>query len=114
MIFEHALPAGMYLTAVGLALIPIPVLEAVKEGLAAHGYRLRLDKTKARCPEAQLHAGLAAELRAELDGYAEYLEDCLPLLGKVADGEHLTIATAKRPLQGPTAKRMQAANPTTH
>ena len=86
-----------------------PVLEAVQEGLAEHGYRLRLDKTKAHCPAAQANQQLADALREELNGYAEFLQNGLPLLGKVADGEHLTIVTAEGPLQGPTIKRMEAA-----
>ena len=86
-----------------------PALNAVREGLAEHGYRLRLDKTKAYCPAAQTDAALAAELTADLLGFAEYCPEGLPLLGKVADGEHYTIMTERGPLQGPTTARMEAA-----
>ena len=85
------------------------VLEAIRTGLAAHGYRLRTDKTKAHCPAAQGDAALATELAAELHGHAEFMLDGLPLLGKVADGEHLTVVTAHGPLTGPTAARMESA-----
>ena len=84
-------------------------LQAIQRGLAAHGYRLRLDKTKAHCPAAQTRADLAAELTDELAGSAEFSCDGLPLLGKLADGEHYTILTASGPLSGPTATRMATA-----
>ena len=83
--------------------------QAVGEALKEHGYKLRLDKTKAHCPRAACDDALAAELREELDGFAELAQRSLPLLGKAADGEHFTILTARGPLAGPTEKRMAGA-----
>ena len=86
-----------------------PSLQAVRTALAKHGYRLRLDKTKAHCPRAREDDSLAEVLRSELAGYAEFVQQGLPLLGKVADGELSTGITASGPLLGPAEKRMEAA-----
>lgn len=84
-------------------------LEATRAALALHGYKLRLDKTKAHCPAARVQPELASALSRELEGFAEFHVDGLPLLGRVADGEHSTIVSASGPLPGPVEARMAAA-----
>ena len=85
------------------------VLTAIQAGLAEHGYKLRLDKTRAHCPAATCNAELASELRAELEGYATYEHAGLSLLGKATDGTQDTVITSSGPMRGPLQKRMDAA-----
>ena len=82
---------------------------AIHAGLAEHGYKLRLDKTRVHCPAAACDAELAVELKAELEGYATYEHAGLPLLGKATAGSQDTIIAAGGPMRGPLQKRMDAA-----
>ena len=86
-----------------------PVLGAVRKGLAAHGLRLRPDKSKAHCPAAQHDPGLEAQLAAELEGTAVYERGGLVVLGTVADGEYAARVVADGVDMGPVRKRAQQA-----
>ena len=84
-------------------------LQAISEAMAEHGYKLRLDKTNAHCPAAKDDDELAQQLERELQGFATFCKDGLPLLGKQTDGEDDTIVSAAGTATGPTAKRMASA-----